>query len=79
MNIVDLLVPKLTRQIWGHLNWQFSDQADMKNGRIWIIADPKSDKWDLVRWDQDEWDSQRGLDFDKVLRPICKPLSIHQP
>jgi hypothetical protein len=79
MNLAEMFVHKSTRAIWGELGWAFLHHSPCKNGRIWIIADPKSDKWDLVRWDQDEWDSQRGVDFSKVLRPICKPLSIHQP
>jgi hypothetical protein len=76
MNIIDMFVHKSTRAIWGECGWAFLDGAPCKDGKVWIIADPKSDKWDLVRWDGERWDRERGVDFSKVLHPICKPLDI---
>ena len=58
---------------WGFDGWQVRYHSPIKNGKIWIVTDAVTDHWDLVKWDGNEWTSERGLDLNWT---HCKPLSI---
>jgi len=47
--------------------------APCKNGQIWIVTDHKRDVWDLVKWSNQEWTSERGIEINMT---HCKLLSI---
>jgi hypothetical protein len=66
-------VHRLVSSLWGLDGWSVMHHAPCKNGRIWIVTDCKRDVWDLVKWDRNEWTSERGIEMNMT---HCKPLSI---
>lgn len=64
---------RLVGSLWGEDGWSVMPHAPCKNGRIWIVTDCKRGVWDLVKWDRDEWTSERGIE---MCMTHCKLLSI---
>ena len=63
----------LVSSVWGSTGWRVMHHAPCKNGKIWIVTDCTRNVWDLVKWESEEWTSERGIEMNMT---HCKLLSI---